>query len=398
MYTSTITKKSVFFNVFPVFALFTAILLTAAPARAGTAALELYYFGSEHCGECLEVKNTLLIPLERELEGALKVHYHNTEDAESFLLMVKLEKQFGIEKGMPQELFFPDTVLLGFREIMSGTRAVVMEFMNDPRRPRAVDLPEFAEDVEGAVNEALRERFSTFTFGAIVLAALVDSVNPCAIATMIFLVSFLAARKKKRGEVLAVGLAFTATVFVTYLMLGVGAFRMITLLDQYRWASLGIKWLAVALAGTVGILSLADGLRFKKSGDTKDIKLKLPKAVKLRINRIISKNLTGSRLIIGAVITGFLVTLLEAVCTGQTYLPTIVLMTRFSDGSLQLIGWLYLIMYNFIFVLPLLAVMIAAYHGMTWDRLAKVTQNNLTLLKILLGIVMLGLATYLALA
>jgi cytochrome c biogenesis protein CcdA len=73
-------------------------------------------------------------------------------------------------------------------------------------------------------------------------------------------------------------------------------------------------------------------------------------------------------------------------------------MTRSADGDLQLKGWLLLIMYNLIFVLPLLTVMIAAYYGMKWNKLAKMTQNNLTLLKILLGIAMIGLALFLALA
>jgi hypothetical protein len=106
----------------------------------------------------------------------------------------------------------------------------------------------------------------------------------------------------------------------------------------------------------------------------------------------------GGRLIIGTIVTGFLVTLLEAVCTGQVYLPTIVLMTRSSSGDMQLTGWLYLIMYNFIFVVPLLTVMIAAYYGMTWNKLAKMTQKNLSLLKVLLGIAMIGLALFLAFA
>ena len=126
----------------------------------------------------------------------------------------------------------------------------------------------------------------------------------------------------------------------------------------------------------------------------KDITLQLPKSVKLMIHKVISSQLTQSSLFFGAITTGFLVTLLEAVCTGQVYLPTIVLMTK--ESGLKFTGWIYLILYNILFVLPLLIIMILAYFGLTWDRLAKATQANLSMLKILLGTVLLFLAIFLS--
>jgi len=366
----------------------------AGPSAAAPGTLELYFFGSNTCGECLEIKHTLLFPLEQEQPDKLKIHFHDTDDAASYELMIRLERQYGVSSPSPQELFFPDTFLLGYASIMANGRAMVEEYLNDPQRRMAITVSEPAGDLD----DALRDRFGRFTLLGIVAAALVDSVNPCAIATMVFLVSFLATQKRKRTEVLAVGMAFSASVFATYLLLGVGAFQLITAMKGYYIVSRVIKWSAVALAGTVGIISFIDAFRFKKSGDTKDITLQLPKSVKLRIHKIITTNMKGSRLIIGTIVTGFLVTLLEAVCTGQVYLPTIVLMTRSASGEMKLTGWLYLLLYNFIFVVPLLAVMIAAYFGMTWNKLAKMTQNNLTLLKILLGTAMIGLALFLALA
>ena len=42
--------------------------------------------------------------------------------------------------------------------------------------------------------------------------------------------------------------------------------------------------------------------------------------------------------------------------------------------------------------------MILAYFGLKWDRLAKTTQKHLSLIKILFGIVLIGLALFLAFA
>ena len=71
-------------------------------------------------------------------------------------------------------------------------------------------------------------------------------------------------------------------------------------------------------------------------------------------------------------------------------------MTR--QEGLRIIGWLYLLLYNMLFVLPLLIIMILAYYGLKWEKLAKTTQENLSLVKILFGIVLIGLAVFLAMA
>ncbi|MDR2728190.1 MAG: hypothetical protein LBB56_03590 [Chitinispirillales bacterium] len=360
--------------------------------------LELMLFGSSTCGECKEIEHTL-VGLEKKHAGKLKVKYHHFEDTTSFKLMIHMEELYGVTDPSPQELFFPDTVFLGYKSIMSDGLELLESYMADSVLIRRGEI--VMTEPAGSFKDAIKKRLDLkpFTFWGVAAAALVDAINPCAIATMIFLISFLTTQKRRRSEILQVGLTFSAAVFATYFLLGLGAFRLITALDQYFWVSRVIKWSAVAFAGGIGIISFVDALRYKKTGSTKEITLQLPKSVKLRIHKVISENLTGKRLIIGTLITGFLVTLLEAVCTGQVYLPTIVLMTRMSEsGEMQLMGWFYLILYNFIFVLPLLAVMIAAYYGMKWNTLAKMTQKNLTLLKILLGFVMIGLAAFLAFA
>ena len=89
-------------------------------------------------------------------------------------------------------------------------------------------------------------------------------------------------------------------------------------------------------------MSLRDAFVFRTTGKAADIKLQLPKPIKMRIHRIISGNLSGGKLVAGAIVTGFLVTLLEAVCTGQVYIPTIILMTH--QEGLRLKGWGYLIL------------------------------------------------------
>ena len=354
--------------------------------------LVIYFFGSSTCGECQEIKQVLLEPLSQKYPDKLSIEYHNIDNEKSFQLLVKFEKEYNVTATYPQELFLPDTFLAGYEPIIESAEELIKEYLSNPetwvKRSTAIDTTQYKKDLE--------KRIERFTFLGVFAAGLIDGVNPCAIATMIFLISFLATQKRKRLEVLIIGLSFTGAVFITYLLMGLGAFKALTVLEQYYWISEVIRWSAVALAGIVAIVSFVDAFSYSKSGETESIKLQLPKPIKLKIHKIISGNLTGTQLVTGAVVTGFLVTLLEAICTGQVYLPTIVLMTK--SAGFQLKGWLYLVFYNFLFVLPLLIVMILAYYGLKWDKLAKTTQKHLTLIKILFGIVLGGLAFFLAVA
>jgi len=351
--------------------------------------LEIHFFGSGTCSECNQLKHQLLFRLQAEHQDSLKIVMFDTDITEYNAKMIRYDNHFGVKNSAPQELFFPDTFLTGFDDISNLGEEFILRFLSD----RSFWTPISVQDTSD-IKEDLKKRFDSFAFWSITAAGIVDGINPCAIATMIFLISFLTLQKRKKFEVLVVGLSFTASVFVTYTLLGVGAFQGITALQRYHFISEIIKWGAVSLAGFVAIFSFADAIRYAITKNAASMTLQLPKPVKKSIHKVISKNIRGTSLVIGTIITGFLVTLLEAVCTGQVYLPTIILMTRME--GFESTGWLWLLYYNFLFVLPLLIVMIAAYFGLTWERLAGLTQKHLTLMKVLLGVVMTGIAIYLA--
>ena len=328
----------------------------------------------------------------REHPAKIDLRLHNLDDTASLSILVPLEEAHGVESPSPQELFVADTVLLGYQTIMAHAEEVIREYLSKPEQWTTISLE--AETISGG--EHLRKRLQDFTLLGFVAAGLLDGINPCAIATMIFLISFLATQKRRRGEVLAIGLSFTSAVFATYLLLGIGAFKLLTSLSTYHWISTTVRWVAVAAAGAVALYSFRDAIVYARTRKTGDIKLQLSKDTKVRIHKVISDNLTRRGLVLGAMITGFLVTLLEAVCTGQVYLPTIVLMTQHE--GLKLRGWLYLVLYNFLFVLPLLVIMVMAYFGLTWNTLSKTTQKHMVAIKASLGVVMTGLAVFLAVA
>ncbi|MBR5901810.1 hypothetical protein IKZ40_05620, partial [bacterium] len=112
------------------------------------------------------------------------------------------------------------------------------------------------------------------------------------------------------------------------------------------------------------------------------------------ITRILSNRAGKKRFVLGVMLAGFLVSLLESVCTGQVYIPTINLIIKNDPASLT--AWLWLILYNLLFVLPLILLTILAAFGLRSQFMLKVQRKGavairvgMTLLFVFMGVLML---------
>ena len=153
----------------------------------------------------------------------------------------------------------------------------------------------------------------------------------------------------------------------------------------------------LVVAGTVGVLgllSLHDFLRARR-GRAAEAKLQLSERLKRRIHAVIRERVRGRFVAVPSFSAGFLVALLEFPCTGQVYFPIVLVLRRIAPLRVQAL--LYLLLYNLLFILPLLAVFGLAYWGLTSERLAAVLRRNLGWAKLLLAVVFLGLAALLLL-
>ena len=233
--------------------------------------------------------------------------------------------------------------------------------------------------------QGIVERFKSFGPLTVVLAGLVDGLNPCAFATLVFFVSYLTISNRKGREILAVGATFTVGVFLAYLAVGLGFYKVLGMLGDVltqlgRW----VYGLTAVLCAGLAIFSFTDYLKARK-GDIGDMSLNLPHAMRKRINAVIRKSRSTETYVVGAFVTGLVVSFLELACTGQVYLPTIIFVT--SVPELRVRAVLYLVIYNLLFVLPLIVVFILAYYGTTSKELTRFLQRNAATVK--LGMVLL---------
>jgi hypothetical protein len=221
--------------------------------------LVLVFFGSSTCGECLEIKEKLLKPMGTRRSDKLKIDFKDIENETDLKLLTAMEEGYKVRTSATQELYFPDTVLTGYDDIMKKGAALIERYLAHPEKWAYAHA--YGDSSLDTVNTAvmIRDRMKTWSFIGLFAIGFVDGINPCAIATMVFLISFLGTQKRKRSDVLKIGLAFAGTVFCTYFALGLGAFRILSLMDKFYWFSLAIRIAAVGLAVWV---AAAGGLQF----------------------------------------------------------------------------------------------------------------------------------------
>jgi cytochrome c biogenesis protein CcdA len=251
----------------------------------------------------------------------------------------------------------------------------------------------------------LVKHFLSFGIFAIVIAGLIDGINPCAFTVIVFFISFLAFQGYKKRELLLIGLSFIFAVFLTYVLIGLGIFRFLYALRNFYFITKTIYYLIGAFCFLLGIFAIYDFWLLKKTGVTEGMFLQLPRVIKNRIHAIIgthyrkaseerkttvsSGGLVG--LIVSAFITGFLVSLLEAVCTGQLYLPTIAFVLK--EATLRVRAFGYLLLYNLMFTTPLLVVLALALLGTTSEGFSRFTKKHMAAIKISMAILFFGLGT-----
>lgn len=312
---------------------------------------------------------------------------------------VKIVQPTGKAKLAPQEKL---DILFQFntKGFTAPTTKYIFFNTNDPAQPMLTI--KLLADIRPE-KEVLLERFKSFGWMTIVAAGLIDGINPCAFTVLIFFISFLTFAGYNRKQTIVLGIFFILAVFFTYLGIGLGLFEFLRKLAVFNLVSQVIYIAVAVLALILGAVSLYDWWIFNKTKDAERIKLKLPGIIKKKIQETIrgktddrkdsSRNRTMFRLALTALSCGFIVSLLESVCTGQLYLPTIVYILRMPD--LKIKAWAYLIIYNFMFIVPLVIIFMFALWGVTSEGFAKLARMHLAKIKFITALLFFALGIFL---
>lgn len=357
---------------------------------------KLIIFYSPACHKCIEAKAKLIPDIEKEFKGRIQLEYRDITDIENYKLLLSLKEEHGskLEHILPV-FFFSGRFLNARGEIKEALRVLISK-----------SLKSKPEGKEGLPAIDLLAYFRTFEPLAIVSAGLIDGINPCAFTVIVFFISFLSLQGYKKRELIIIGLAFIFAVFITYLAIGLGLFGFLYRLRGF-WLISRIFNLTVGIFSVIlGILAVYDFFKFKRTAQAEGLLLQLPQGIKNRIHSLIgahyrrTKEENGKtlklhilKLALSALIVGFLVSILEAVCTGQVYLPTITFVLKTARFKLQAFG--YLILYNSMFIAPLFIIFLFALLGVTSEQFSRILRKHLSSIKLLMAVLFFGLGIFL---
>lgn len=221
----------------------------------------------------------------------------------------------------------------------------------------------------------------------LVSLALVDAVNPCALAVMIMVLMTLLLRDpKNKSKVLMGGLMFTLAVFILYFLYGfiiVQFFRYAIpetgLISFYVFRGFGL------FAIILGLMNLKDYMAYKPGSIGTEMPLMMRPRVKLLIKKITSP--------LGAFFIGIFVTLFLLPCTIGPYF----IFSGIISNLDVLHTALLLLFYNLIFIIPMIVITFGIYFGVsTVNKVSGWKEKNIKKLHLIEGIILLilGIAMF----
>jgi len=343
-----------------------------------TVATDFILFFEEGCPHCARLEATLGALAPRYPQ--LRVERHEIHAAGAQDLLNRLMTAYGIELGSVPIAFVGDVALVGgtfyglYGEPYAPSgRAEESALVAAIGRAIADSPPSPLERAAGVKGESLAEKL---TLPAILLAAALDSVNPCDFAVLVLLLGTLLVLGR-RTKVLWAGLAFSAGIFVAYFSMGFGLYSLLGLTVGTRSFREPFVLAVSGLAILVGLWEMKDLLWYGKW-----FSIEVPEKWKPSLKRVTAAAVT----IPGAFLVGLLDSLFLAPCTSGPYL---VILTLLSQTSTRSQGVWYLLLYNAVFILPMIAITLAVHFGMTTTaRAERWRQAKLGKLHFVTGLVM----------
>lgn len=364
------------------------------PAGTGNVAeippVTIDYFFEAGCGDCGRVRDHVIPALRERFAGCHVVNMHDLHYGTNVLLLTAYQERFCVKANEPVCMVVDcKRMLNGYRAIATGLTDQVDLCLAERYVPgwRPTDPPEPDKTV-------LRKRAEAFTLPMMVVYGLGDGINPCAISTLLFLVSYLGVAGITGRRLLVVGGVFCAATFVTYFAIGMGIAHTLRQLTVFPWLRMGLDMLMVSVLLVLAGMSFLDARRFRKTGSPGDVTLRVPDSIRDRIHGTIRSGMRARHILPATAAVAIIVTLLESVCTGQLYVPAMVCLVKSGVDPVRYSA--YLAVYNLAFTVPLAVIVLLSWYGVSMKSLLEWSRSHVVTGKVLLGILFVALAVLIA--
>jgi cytochrome c biogenesis protein CcdA len=217
------------------------------------------------------------------------------------------------------------------------------------------------------------------TWALVIGAALVDSINPCAIGVILFLSSALL-RVSSRKTLLRLGVTYIGTVYIVYMLSGLGLIWFQHVLIGKGFAEITGIFVGVFVV-FLGLIEIKDFFWYGKG-----ISLEISPKYKEQLTQM-AQNFS----FLGIIVIGGFVAIVELPCTGGPYLAITAILAKSFDVQ----AFIYLGVYNFIFILPLLGILLLIYFEASTLKMKEWRIENQKWMNLASGILMISLGSLL---
>ena len=206
------------------------------------------------------------------------------------------------------------------------------------------------------------------------ISALIDSINPCAFSILLLTIAFLLSIGKLRAKILQIGGSYILGIFLVYILIGLGILQTLHIFNTPHFmARVGASLLI--LLGAINLIN--------EFFPAFPLKLRIPHFAHHKMAEFMERGSMPAAFILGG-----LVGLCEFPCTGGPYLMVLGLL---HDQATYLTGFGYLLLYNLIFILPLVLILTIASNSAVLQKVQAWQQKESHPMRFWGGIAMIAL-------
>jgi len=334
------------------------------------------YFYSPDCSHCQETK-PIIDALEQNYSEKITMHRYNVKELEGYNIYNKfcsIQQIPSKDRGIPLAVI-GDKFFMGSPQIKENLEAEINNAitLNLTECP----LPDVCTGINNSTSSPI-VNVSQVTLPLIAAAAAADSINPCAIGVLMFLLTFLVASSKQNVKRTArIATIYIITVYFAYLLAGIG---ILTILNKITFLHTLTKIFAIVIA-IFGIINIRDSF---KGGAM----LKIPEKTKPLIEKWVYKASFPA-----AIVLGIIVASVELPCTGGMYLAILALLSNMATKD---IAFIYLLIYNLIFVLPLIIITALFIKGVDEGKVHAYLEKHKKKSRLIMGaaLIVLGIVLF----
>lgn len=351
------------------------------PGASGRPDVHLYFFWSSRCPHCLEAR-----PHVESLSGRhpwIRVHSLEIGASRTNLgFYVDMAASLGQEARSVPAFIYCGRMRTGWHSAQTSGAELLADLEACRARVEQGRPPTANEHNAPPLRLPLLGELDTEKLSLPVLTVLIagmDAFNPCAFFVLLFLLSLLAHQQDRRRMLVIGGVfvLFSGLMYFAFMAAWLGLFRV---MGSLPWVTAG----AGALATVMGVVNVKDFFAFRQG-----VTLSIPESRKADIFRR-GRNILAAgsfpAMLAATVLLAVAANFYELLCTAGFPMVYTRLLTLHAPAGAG--HFLYLALYNLVYVLPLLAIVLA-FVGNMGSR--KLSEREGRLLKLLSGLMMLGL-------